>query len=961
MSLTVHDFSQFMQDVHGYPPFPWQTRLCARVLERGWPRVLQLPTATGKTATMDVAVFALAAAAPAARRRIAFVVDRRVVVDEAARRAQRLAQVLAVAEAGVAGRVASNLRAVGGGDVPLVTATLRGGTLRDDNWARSPAQPVLVCSTVDQVGSRLLFRGYGCRSPRAWPIHAGLLGTDSLLIVDEAHCAQPFCETAIAIADRFALWADVPVGTPPTVLQMSATLAEAADFSLDEADRATPVLAARLSASKPARLELATTGRTQSGRDAVAGAVVQHAMRLGAEASRVVGVVVNRVATARQVFEQLPAPEERKLLLTGRVRPLERDRLLADWESRITAAPGRPTEPDSVFVVATQCVEVGANLDFDALVTECAPLDALRQRFGRLNRLGSNASAPAVIVAEAGAVGERAEADPIYKHALARTWDWLSSVAVEAGRDGSVDFGIDAMEAMIPGDDLGDLCSPVSHAPVLLPTALDMLAQTNPEPNPSPDVGLYLHGSKTGADDVTIVWRADLPDERVDEWADQVAVVPPVAGEGCAVPFVAARAWLQASIASPAADGDVAGVSEDNGGFGEVGRPALRWRGIDDAVVIGAQVLRPGDTIVVPSLYGGCDRFGWDPSSTESVMDIGDEAAWRAGRRAVLRIGDEVVRGWLPPSVPDESLSPTREAVRQLQQWARGDEEVNGRACLEVLAQAPELPMWVREIASALRRDPRRNGLTVGNTPIVAANNRRQLGPLELQQSGLSNSDDTSLLTVPVSLRRHQEGVVTWVRQFATACRLDEDRAADLAAAARWHDLGKADARFQILLVGGDEVAAALLEEPLAKSGLRPMDRPAYSRARARAGYPQAGRHELMSAALLQQTPVALQNSPDAGLVLHLVASHHGYARPTAPVVHDPNPVQVEVTEGRFTFRASSNHEAYRLDSGVIDRFWLMQRRYGWWGLAWLEALLRLADQCRSEEEEREGVEEPCA
>ena len=57
------------------------------------------------------------------------------------------------------------------------------------------------------------------------------------------------------------------------------------------------------------------------------------------------------------------------------------------------------------------------------------------------------------------------------------------------------------------------------------------------------------------------------------------------------------------------------------------GRRMLRWAGPDEeeTEVIGPEALLPGDTIVVPSSYGGCDKYGWAPTSREPVKDVGDE------------------------------------------------------------------------------------------------------------------------------------------------------------------------------------------------------------------------------------------------------------------------------------------------------------------------------------------------
>ena len=115
---------------------------------------------------------------------------------------------------------------------------------------------------------------------------------------------------------------------------------------------------------------------------------------------------------------------------------------------------------------------------------------------------------------------------------------------------------------------------------------------------------------------------------------------------------------------------------------------------------------------------------------------------------------------------------------------------------------------------------------------------------------------------------------------------------------------------------------------------------------------------------LEQHFDVVNARAHDLDLVLHLVASHHGYCRPFAPVVVDDEPVEVVLPShqgdsfGTIQFAAtSSKHELHRLDAPLADRFWRMVEKYGWLELCWLEAILRLADH-RASEKEREDSDE---
>ena len=105
----------------------------------------------------------------------------------------------------------------------------------------------------------------------------------------------------------------------------------------------------------------------------------------------------------------------------------------------------------------------------------------------------------------------------------------------------------------------------------------------------------------------------------------------------------------------------------------------------------------------------------------------------------------------------------------------------------------------------------------------------------------------------------------------------------------------------------------------------------------------------MMSVALLVSAGRP-RTSLDFELLLHLVASHHGRCRPFAPVVEDGEPVDVRY-QG---MRAASDHGLERVGSGVCERFWRLTRRYGWYGLAYLEALVRLADHRQSEAEQQD-------
>lgn len=947
--LRTEDFSEFFTEVYGFAPFPWQRLLLQRIAEQGrWPETLDLPTGSGKTAAIDVAVFHLALEADRGHERqapvrIAFVVDRRLVVDDAHERARELTRALRDPPGAITSKVAERLKLLAGDGPPLIARRLRGGVPREDDWARTPAQPTVLCSTVDQVGSRLLFRGYGV-SDSMKPVHAGLIGADCLILLDEAHLAEPFRQTLDWTQQyRGSDWRECAYTSPSGVALLTATpnTAEKSPFGLDQdpsaKDSEHPILRRRLEATKPARLLAHSNQEDREQR------FVGEVCQALASKAQAVGIVVNRVARARSVFEklrkQLDSDSVELILLIGPARPAQRDQVAERLAPIRTGASRKLDKP--LVLVATQCIEAGVDIDLDALFTEAAPLDCLRQRFGRLNRDGRGVVPRAAIIAIKEEVGARSS-DPVYGEAIRESWKVLEANATQGEkREKFIDFGI--QQFSVP--QFESALSPKPDAPVLMPAHLDLLSQTAPIPAADPEVALYLHGPSLQPDTITVIWRGDV--DPAQDAARMLTLVPPRSGEAIELPLWAVRHWLSHSAKSFDDLADVATAAPDTFEPSNRNLLAYRWKGPDErSRWIRASEIRAGDTVVVPTRYGGIDVFGWHPSSKEAADDLADLAAepYR-GRRFVLRIAPGLI-GDLAP----EALSDVLAGVRQ-ESWETVRDAISKLA----------IPAPIKEGLAALNHARGQRGRPRIETHFdVYCDNEdgQPLGIVFVAPRGLvggsrdeegrpnSTEDDASgsLYGFAQTLSKHSAQVEGSAESFAQAAGLPEARVADLKLAGFLHDEGKRDTRFQRWLHHGDPLGADPDDETtvLAKSG-----RALPPNAREKAGLPPHWRHEALSVRLARAHR-RFKEANDADLVLWLVGTHHGYGRPLFPYA-DPAESVPDVGPQSLAFDWNG------MDWATL--FQTLKDRYGVWELARMEAILRLADHRASEEAaESEGA-----
>ena len=907
-------FTEFYRAINRRDPFPWQARLADCVVRKErWPTEIGVPTGLGKTACLDIAVWWLASQSdrvPALRTaptRIWWVVNRRLLVDSTAEHAREIAGALRNPEStglDTTGRhviecVAQRLRSlwVDPAAPPLDVISLRGGIA--SRTPTDPARPTVVLCTLPMYGSRLLFRGYGSRRPS---VDAAMAGTDSLVLLDEAHLAGHLRTLipALAACDPAARDLLGAKRSRPTIVSLTATgdAAQSERFDLDDDDEAHPDVRRRLDATKPLHVNIVNGEAARPLAEATVALIHE------APTPAACLVFSNTPKTARETFRRLCKllPKAEVLLLTGRVREREaariRARILDPEHGMSTARCAGAPRRHHLIVVATQTLEVGADIDAEYLVTEGCGVRALTQRLGRLNRLGRFLHARATYVhvpppKSRGGKNSGADADtwPVYEREPATVLERLLN-ARAGGDAGTVDLSPRSVASVLgpPLDDPG-------RAPEVLPGLLYEWTKTTKTPEGVAPVEPYFSGIATPRLSVALLWRAHVPAPRRRLWprgTDREAID---------VPLAQAREVLEND---------------------EIRRLAPDGVTVEE---VSADDLRPGDRIVVASDEGHMDRFGWNPAASDPVVDASlVNLGLPLDAVAIRRLSGAELGGLVDTALGiadddgDIDVAERSEAISDILATLRG---------------TPVPPGWEEtEWAGFVGRlRPR----------VLEPRNEVPRLPVERPADEALNDefDELSLGPVVVALDQHGRAVGRRARAAAMRIGLPDDLLEVVERAAALHDIGKTDARFQRWLDPRRE------SDPLLAKSDAPRHH--WEAMRVSSGWPRGGRHEDLSARLVLAW---LAQAPDWGsplqrdLLVHLVISHHGKGRPLVPPATDGTTGSVSgVVEG-----VSVTADA---DLAVVDweqpgRFHRLQMQLGPWGLAMLEAIVIRADHAVS-------------
>lgn len=838
--MAEGNFKTKFEELTGNPHFPWQAALYERFVSGAdsIPTRCDIPTGLGKTSV--IAIWLLAREKnPSLPRRLVYVVNRRTVVDQTTDEVERY----------------QKLRP------ELAVSTLRGQFADNREWSADPSRVAVICGTVDMIGSRLLFSGYGVGF-KGKPLHAGFLGQDSLIVHDEAHLEPAFQDLLVAI-EKEQSRGRFPDRHPLQVMELSATSRRKQDESkaesvlkLQSADFEHKVVKQRIHANKTLVLHAIGDEKKQLA-DKLAELTIAHK-----DSGRAILVFVRTVDDLGKVVGKLP--KERTRQLTGTMRGWERDQLIDDPIFK-RFLPKPETGDTTVYLVCTSAGEVGVNISADHLVCDLSTFESMAQRFGRVNRFGERPDTRIDVVHPA-AFDDPKKLVSSDKDLISSLQKTLALLELLGGNGSPAALGNLDPHARV------DAFAPI---PTILPTsdilfdAWTMTSIYDKLPG-RPRVEPYLHGIADWEPAQTkIAWRtevAEVTGDLLDEYppGELLEVYPLKPHELLADRSDRVFKTLQAiEKLSPEADIPIWIVDEDD----KVKVTTLT------RIVDGDKEDIEGTTLLLPPRAGGLDALGFLSATAkydEQIRyDVADE--W-ADKTSAMRL-----RLW---SKPDENEPRTPKGMKPVRQIVftapNADED----------AEPTKTWHWFVRITAA-------------------------------------EADARS--REPYDLQPHLDDAKDAATHFVDRLTLDDELRRVVILACEFHDIGKDRERWQRGI--GNHLYPTT---KWAKSGKRTnrLERSSY-------------RHEFGSTLDVQARPEFLALSDNGkDLLLHLIAAHHGRARPhfTADESFDDN------------YPGATEELAIE----TPRRFARLQRKYGRWGLAYLESLVRAADYAASKKAEEE-------
>ncbi len=622
-------------------------------------------------------------------------------------------------------------------------------------------------------------------------------------------------------------------------------------------------------------------------------------------------------------------PKAKAELFVGARRIKERENAKA-WLRRHGFLADSPMPTSPAFLIATSAGEVGIDIDADDMACDLVPWERMVQRLGRVNRRGKGDAK--IVVVRGDEPRPKKPGAPTMQEMRAivsyRSLAVLEELPTgDDGRNASPgalrELKLRAETDKALGKKIEEATTPEPLRPALTRALVDAWSMTSLEQHTGrPAIAPWLRGWVDEDPQTVVMWRTYLPVHEGDAgWPRSPAerkeieaffeAASPHESEKLETETWRVADWLQARAGEllkreanssqeqvgTVAEPPDAGISDTEPGEPLPAVPKARPLRGDDVVVF---VLLPDGSFVRCFTV----RELAEPRKTDAKYDFHRELPEKLvvvdARFGGLRDGmlDAKADDGFPTADADDGWNKDAEfRVRRVTSGADENEDDD----------------WRYEADFVLKRD-------------VEGQPEEWLVVEHYKNS--AQSEDARSVSRPQELAEHQSWAERKARLIAERIGLCGHAADTLAVAAFLHDEGKKAPRWQRAFKAERDARKFGLSGPLAKTR-GPIDQAILD------GY----RHEFGSLPIAEGH-ARFQALPEEWreLVLHLIADHHGQARPVIDTsgCEDAPPSALEA-------RARN----------VALRFARLQRRWGPWGLAWWEALLRAADQQASRENDR--------